>query len=126
MTSSFNHFIVPDAPPPPIPVMDDIGALSATVRWNPVPLRLANGQIMNYIVNYRIAELTTTDSSRKKRQIVDDMLVQECITGGIENVNRNLTVDGDQTTATLENLSKMINIHSECELVPPIMIVCSS
>ena len=90
--------------------MEDIGALSATVRWVPVSLRLANGEITNYTVNYKIAESTTSGSSRKKRQIVDGMLVQECITGGIENIDRNLTVDGAQTSATLKNLSKILNI----------------
>ena len=89
-------------------VMEDIEALSATVRWVSLSPHLANGEIRNYVVNYRIAESTTSSSSRKKRQIVDGTLVPECITGGIENINRNLTVDGDQTSATLENLSKIL------------------
>ena len=39
------------------------------------------------------------------RQTVNGMVVPECVIGGIENADRNLTVGGDQTSATLQNLS---------------------
>jgi hypothetical protein len=84
--------------------MDDITSSSAVVRWNPIPERFANGEITSYVINYRIFE----SGNRMKRQTVDGMVVPECIVGGVENADRNLTVGGDQTNATLQSLSKIM------------------
>ena len=87
----------PGTPAPPmVPAMDEITSLSAIVRWNPIPERFANGEITNYVINYRIYES------------VNRLVVPECIIGGAENADRNLTVGGDQTNATLQNLSNDI------------------
>ena len=84
--------------------MDEITSSSVVVRWNPIPERFANGEITNYVINYRISE----SGNRMKRQTINGMVVPECIIGGIENADRNLTVGGDQTNATLQSLSKVI------------------
>ena len=93
--------------PPMILFMEDIGPFSAIVHWDPIPERFANGDITNYIINYGISDPFMYSSNRRKRQIVDGVLVPECINGGVENVDRNMTVGGDQTSATLLNLSKI-------------------
>ena len=99
----------PGTPAPPmVPAMDEITSSSAIVHWNPIPERFANGEITNYVINYRISESV----NRLKRQIIDGMVVSECVIGGAENADRNLTVGGDQTNATLQNLSKNIVINS--------------
>ena len=93
----------PGTPAPPmIPAMDEITSSSAVVRWDPIPERFANGEITNYVINYRISEAI----NRMKRQTIDGMVAPECIIGGTENADRNLTVGGDQTNATLRDLSK--------------------
>ena len=84
-----------------VPTMDEVTSSSAIVRWNPIPERFANGEITKYVINYRISE----PANRMKRQTVNGMVVPECVIGGIENTDRNLTVGGDQTSATLQNLS---------------------
>ena len=82
--------------------MDEITSSSAVVQWNPIPERFAHGEITNYVINYRISD----SPNRMKRQIINSMVVPECIIGGIENADRNLTVGGDQTNIMLQNLSK--------------------
>ena len=89
-----------------VPTMDEITSTSAVVRWDPIPERLANGEIIDYVVNYRLSEF----ARRMKRQIINGMIVEECINGGAGNADRNLTVGGDQTSATLRNLSKSIHL----------------
>ena len=87
----------PGTPAPPmVPAMDEITSSSAIVRWNPIPERFSSGEITNYVINYRIFESANR------------LLVPECIIGGAENADRNLTVDGDLTNATLQNLSNDI------------------
>ena len=94
---------VPGTPAPPMmPAMGDIGPFFAIVRWDPIPERLANGEITNYVINYGISE----PANRVKRQTFG-MVPQECIIGGAENADRNMTVGGNQTNATLQNLSKI-------------------
>ena len=85
-----------------LPTMDKITSSSAVVHWSPIPERFSNGEITNYVINYRISD----SPNGMKRQTVNGMVVSECVIGGIENVDRNLTVGGDQTNATLQNLSK--------------------
>ena len=84
-----------------VPAMDEITSSSAIVCWNPIPERFTNGEITNYVINYRVSESV----NRLKRQTVDGMVVSECIIGGAENADRNLTVGGDQTNAIHWNLS---------------------
>ena len=96
----------PGTPAPPVvPTMDEITSSSAVVRWDPIPERFANGEITNYVINYRISE----SANRMRRQTIDGMVVPECIIGGADKADRNMTVGGNQTNATLQNLSK--NIH---------------
>ena len=78
------------------PIILDIGPFSAIVHWDPIPERLASGKITNYIINYRISDPFMHS------------MVPECIIGGVENADRNLIVGGDQTSATLNNLSKIL------------------
>ena len=102
-----NIGVAPGTPAPPmVPTMDEITSSSAIVRWNPIPERFANGEIINYVINYRISE----SINRLKRQTTDSMVVPECIIGGAGNTDRNLTVGSDQTNATLQNLSKIIHL----------------
>ena len=109
-----NIGVAPGTPAPPmVPTIDEITSSSAIVRWNPIPERFANGEITNYVINFRISESV----HRLKSQKTDSMVVPECIIGGTGNTDRNLTVGGDQTNATLQNLSKIVlllyiyNVH---------------
>ena len=86
-----------------VPTKDKITSSSAIVCWNPIPERFANGEITNYVINFRISESV----HRLKSQTTDSMVVSKCIIGGAGNADRNLTVGGDQTNATLRNLSKI-------------------
>ena len=76
---------------------------SAVVRWNP-PAD-SNGVILSYTVNYVVVSNTSSqDTGRHRRQTSGASV--ECILGGEANVNRNMTVDGTQTSATLTELSE--------------------
>lgn len=90
-----------------VPMMDEIGPFSATVRWDPIPERDANGEITGYVVNYRISGFMST-SLRRKRQIINTDLDPECIVGGIDNADRNISAGPTETSAVLRNLSKII------------------
>ena len=99
----------PEAPPPPREVdMADINSTSAIVRWDPVPLEITNGPVISYTVNYRISAPMMGSSKRKKRQIVDGILVQDCVMGGAENVDRNTSVGGNETSVKLQMLSELL------------------
>ena len=86
--------------------MEEINPMSATVRWAPVSEALANGPVISYTVNYVIAGPLMGSSMRRKRQIVEGMLVEDCIIGGTDNRDRNVTVGGNETSVTLQTLSK--------------------
>ena len=103
-----------------VPTMDEITSTSAVVRWNPIPERLANGKIIDYVVNYRLSESV----HRMKRQTIDGMIVEECINGGAGNADRNMTVDGDQTSATLRYLSKSIHLLWDTPPVLEMIFLC--
>ena len=65
------------------------------------------GVITRYIVNYvAVSSTPPQDMGRHRRR--SDGVRNECILGGQMNVNRNMTVDGTQTTATLTELSEYI------------------
>ena len=78
---------------------------SAVVRWNP-PTN-ANGVILHYTVTVVAISSSPSQSSGRQRRQVGGVRV-ECILGGQMNVNRNMTLDGTQTTATLTELSKYL------------------
>ena len=89
--------------PPPVEPGDLLSPFSVIVRWNP-PTD-PNGVILRYIVNYvAVSSTPLRDMGRRRRQT--DGVRNECILGGQMNVNRNMTVDGTQTTATLTELSE--------------------
>ncbi len=86
--------------PPEIPD-ENISSTGATLSWNRP--EDPNGQITRYTVN--IVLLSSTPSQeRRKRQTG---IVVECIMGGVENADRNVTVPGDMTSTNLEGLSKL-------------------
>ena len=90
--------------PPPPPVNErELTPYSAIVRWNP-PAD-SNGVILRYTVNYvAVSNASSQDMGRRRRQTGGASV--ECILGGQANVNRNMTVDGTQTSATLTGLSE--------------------
>ena len=102
----------------------ELTPFSAVVRWNPPSD--SNGVILRYTVNYAAVSNTSQELERRRRQTSGASA--ECILGGEMNVNRNLTVDGSQTSATLTELSKymyiiicvqhLLNCHSHENLAP--------
>ena len=97
--------------PPEVPV-DTINATSAFLSWDPPPD--ANGVITKYTVNLVVisSDASTFDSTssqgrrRKRETSVDMMVSEECIKGGENNADRNITVDGNQTSLSLRDLSE--------------------
>ena len=90
--------------PDPVPE-EDISAMDATVQWDPP--ENPNGEIILYTVEF--AAISTNFPAvpiRSKRQT--DVL-EECIIGGIGNLNRSVQVDGTQTSVTLTQLSRWLN-----------------
>ena len=93
-------------PPPNVPTMEDVTAMSAVVGWSPPPD--ANGVIISYTVNFVILGLVTGPSGsagRRRRQVGNS--VMDCVVGGGNNIDRNVIVAGDQTSTTLANLSEL-------------------
>ena len=90
--------------PPPPPVNErELTPFSAVVRWNPPSD--SNGVILRYTVNYvAVSNTSSQEMGRRRRQTSGASA--ECILGGQRNVNRNMTVDGSQTSATLTELSE--------------------
>ena len=96
----------------PQPVQtDDFGdefvndVIDVTVQWA-VPSD-PNGIITQY--NVEFVAISTNfpavpNSQRRKRQ--PNPVQQECIIGGADSVNRNISVPGNQTSAVLTGLSK--------------------
>ena len=63
------------------------------------------GVVLRYTVNYvAVSSTSSRDMGRRRRQT--NGVRNECILGGQMNINRNMTVDGTQTTATLTDLSE--------------------
>ena len=91
--------------PPPVEQRDLLSSFSVVVRWNSPPD--PNGVILRYIVNYVAVSSTPSQDMRRRRRETDGVR-NECILGGQMNVNRNMIVDGTQTTATLTELSEYI------------------
>ena len=80
---------------------DFVSSTSVTVRWNPPSD--PNGEIIRYTVNF--VAISSTPVSRRKRQAAE--LRVECIRGGEDNVDRDISVEGNppNTFVTLDNLS---------------------
>ena len=92
-----------EVPPPPPVDERELTPYSAVVRWNP-PAD-SNGVILQYTVNYvAVSNTLSQDTGRHRRQTSGASV--ECILGGEANVNRNMTVNGTQTSATLTELSE--------------------
>ena len=90
--------------PPPPPVNErELTPFSAVVRWNPPSD--SNGVILRYTVNYAAVSNTSSQEMGRRRRQTSGASA-ECILGGQRNVNRNMTVDGSQTSATLTELSE--------------------
>ena len=88
--------------PPPVDARN-LTPFSAVVRWSPPTS--TNGVILHYTVSFVAIYSSPSQSSGRQRRQVGGIRV-ECILGGQMNVNRNMTLDGTQTTATLTELSK--------------------
>ena len=89
--------------PPPVEQRDLLSSFSVMVRWNhPTD---PNGVVLRYIVNYVAVSSTPPQDMRRRRKQTDGVRV-ECILGQDMNINRNMTVDGSQTSATLTELSE--------------------
>ena len=86
-----------------MPPGDLLSPFSVVVRWDP-PTD-PNGVVIRYIVNY-VAVSSTPPQEMGRRRRETDGVRNECILGGQMNVNRNITVDGTQTSATLTELSE--------------------
>ena len=86
-----------------MPLGDLLSPFSVIVRWDP-PTD-PNGVVLRYIVNYVAVSSTPPQDMRRRRRETDGVR-NECILGGQMNVNRNMTVDGTQTSATLTELSE--------------------
>ena len=88
--------------PPVVSQGDIISSTSVTVRWNPP--NDPNGEIIRYTVNF--VATSTTPVSRRKRQAAE--LRVECIREGVDNVDRDISVEGNppNTFVTLDNLSE--------------------
>ena len=96
-----------EVPPPPPVDERELTPYSAVVRWNP-PAD-SNGVILSYTVNYVVVSNTSSQDTGRHRRQTSGASVQ-CILGGEANVNRNMTVDGTQTSATLTGLSKLVTV----------------
>ena len=111
-----------EVPPPPPVDERELTPYSAVVRWNP-PAD-SNGVILSYTVNYvAVSNTSSQDTGRRRRQTSGASV--PCILGGEANVNRNMIVDGTQTSATLTGLSEYIGYCLEQKRKPimPSLIV---
>ena len=104
VTIDYSHSEPGEVPrPPPVPLGDLLSSFSVMVRWNhPTD---PNGVVLRYIVNYVAVSSTPPQGMRRRRRETDGVKV-ECILGQDMNINRNMTVDGTQTSATLTELSE--------------------
>ena len=99
---------VPGTPAPPNPPLNDtISPFGATLSWSPPPD--ANGVVLNYTVNLVALGFISSDgsvgNSRGKRQMESNQL-DACAIGGADNIDRNITVDGETTSLVVNTLSE--------------------
>ena len=93
--------------PPTVPEQE-ITPFSANVSWNsPAD---PNGEIIQYTVNVYIVSNDMMSGTRERRQTT--LIDSDCVIGGMDNVDRNITVTGEppNTFIVLENLSKYLCI----------------
>jgi len=99
--------IAPGPVPPPMEVAPEtITSNSALVTWMAPPM--PNGDLLSYTVNVVLISGISNMSSetrRRKRQVTSP-INSECIEGGVDGVNRNISVDASMTSLTLRNLCK--------------------
>ena len=103
LTADFTCSEPGEVPRPPPVDGRNLTPFSAVVRWNP-PAN-PNGVILHYTVNFVAVSSTPSQATGHQRRQVGGVRV-ECILGGQMNINRNMTVDGTQTTVTLTELSE--------------------
>ena len=90
---------------PPKVQQDDIHSpTSVTIRWNSP---FEPDDIIRYTINYVIISSAPEPEPGCKRQ-ADELLRVECIRGGEDNIDRNVTVVGNppNTNITLDDLSE--------------------
>ena len=80
----------------------DLTPFSAVVRWSPPSD--PNGVILSYTVNLVAVSSTPLWGTRRHQRQTSAVRV-ECTLGGQTNINRDITVHGMQTIATLTELS---------------------
>ena len=83
----------------------DISTTSAFVRWEKPDE--PNGDIIRYTIRYEAVSMATgsgMQQGRRRRQ-AGNAIVPECILDGPGNIDRTETVDGTQTSITLQDLS---------------------
>ena len=95
---------------PPEVNPDTVAANSATLEWDP-PM-ITNGEIINYNVNLVAISLATGFSSESRimrRETSASMAVNiACIVGGGSNVDRNISVDPQNASLTVNDLSEFL------------------
>ena len=103
------YLLVPGAAaqPPEVPE-SAITPFTATIIWNP-PSH-PNGPITRYTVNLVIISSDPMTAASNKRKVPPVGVDVDCVVGGIENINRNLTVTGNPppTLLALDSLSKSV------------------
>ena len=67
------------------------------------------GEVIRYTVNYVAVSITTSQGMGRRRRETN-RVSDECILGGLMNIDRNMTVNGTETSATLTELSEYIVI----------------
>ena len=63
------------------------------------------GEVIRYTVNYVAVSITTSQVMGRRRRETN-RVSDECILGGRMNIDRNMTVNGRETSATLTELSE--------------------
>ena len=90
----------------------DISTISALARWEKPDE--PNGNIIRYAIRYEAVSMATgsgMQQGRRRRQ-AGNAIVPECILGGSENIDRTETVDGTQTSITLQDLSMFNELYT--------------
>lgn len=63
------------------------------------------GEVIRYTVNYVAVSITTSQGMGRRRRETNTVS-DRCILGGLMNIDRNMTVNGTETSATLTELSE--------------------
>ena len=97
---------------------DNITTTTASVSWEEPPD--PNGVIIRYTVNYIAVSMATGGLGGKRRRQIREDIIEECIIGGMGNINRTMEVDGTQISLLLEDLSEpqLLRVLLDCKFVP--------